>query len=123
MNPIYTPVFWAHYVEFLNDQLEMEVTTEIEESEIPREGILVEEEDLIFPIEDIPVAEPVWYRQDDDFECDTIPPTPERIRRESTVSDWHPSIANILLGADVAALLAGLPDPGSRDNPIDLTDL
>ena len=127
VNPVYAPVFWAHYVEFLNDQLEMEVTTELEESEIPREGILVEdEEDLIFPIDDvgIPVAIPILgmrEEEDDGFECDTIPPSP--IRREETVPEWRPSIDNILLCADVVALMNGDPTPGSRDNPIDISML
>lgn len=128
-NPVYSNSFWNHYVEFMSEALDMEVPQEIEESEVsPGELDEEEAEELQFYMDDV-IIPPRLRRQssvmmDDGFECDTIPPSPLRVVwRESTVPERGPSIENILLEADVVALMLGLAPAGSAENPIDLTML
>ena len=115
-------------MDFLGEYLEIEPVQETDDAEIPRVGYLTEdeeEEELQFDLELL--EPPPLVREGrpsrrrsrewdlDDFDDETRPPSPI-----VTIVNDGPSIANILLEAELVAMMYGLDRPGSRSNPIDL---
>jgi hypothetical protein len=147
LNPVYQTEYWGHYLEFLEDSLDMvppadddlmETDPALREEEDSDE----EEWDSQFAMDDVVVVPPVTFRRvirtSDGFDDRTI--TPPLLSRESTVDlteEWeHESLTDSSSDEDsedeyvleqmlyiqrAITILENMATLGSRTNPIDLT--